>query len=73
MSYTLNEAVKAIGKGKTTIHRAIESGKVSASKLDSGACATAPSALRRVFQIETEQHTISYDTKPQLEHLASDW
>jgi len=55
MSYTLNEAAKAVGKSKTTIHRAIKSGKISASKLDSGAYAIDPSELHRVFQIGTEE------------------
>lgn len=49
MSYTLNEAAKAVGKSKTTIHRAIKSGKISASKLESGAYAIDPSELHRVF------------------------
>ena len=56
MSYTLNEAAKAVGKSKTTIHRAIKSGKISASKLDSGAYSIEPSELHRVFHIETEEH-----------------
>jgi hypothetical protein len=49
MSYTLNEAAKAAGKSKTTIHRALKSGKISARKLDSGAYAIDPSELHRVF------------------------
>lgn len=57
MSYTLNEAAKAVGKSKTTIHRAIKSGKISASKLDSGAYAIDPSELHRVFQVGTSERT----------------
>ena len=57
MSYTLNEAAKAVGKSKTTIHRAIKSGKISASKLDSGAYAIDPSELHRAFQVGTEERT----------------
>lgn len=49
MSYTLNEAAKATGKSKTTIHRALKSGKISASKLDNGAYAIEPAELHRVF------------------------
>ena len=49
MSYTLNEAAKATGKSKTTIHRALKSGKVSAAKTDSGAYAIEPAELHRVF------------------------
>ncbi|MFZ3584997.1 hypothetical protein ACOI1H_23060 [Loktanella sp. DJP18] len=49
MSYSLNDAAKATGKSKTTIHRALKSGKVSASKTDSGAYAIEPAELHRVF------------------------
>lgn len=61
MSYTLNEAAKAVGKSKTTIHRAIKSGKISASKLDSGAYAIDPSELHRAFQSGTPERTIRDD------------
>lgn len=49
MSYTLGDAAKAVGKSKTTIHRAIKSGKISASKLDDGSYSIDPSELHRVF------------------------
>jgi len=58
MSYTLNEAAKAVGKSKTTIHRAIKSGKISASKLENGVYAIDPSELHRVFQAGTAERTI---------------
>lgn len=63
MSYTLNEAAKAVGKSKTTIHRAIKLGKISASKLESGAYAIDPSELHRVFQVGTAERTIRNDTE----------
>lgn len=63
MSYTLNEAAKAVGKSKTTIHRAIKSGKISASKLDSGAYAIDPSELHRVFQNGTAERTKRNDVE----------
>lgn len=62
MNYTLNEAAKAVGKSKTTIHRAIKSGKISASKLESGAYAIDPSELHRVFQVGPVERTIRNDT-----------
>ncbi len=49
MSYTLGEAAKAVGKSKTTLHRAIKSGKISASKADDGSYAIEPSELHRLF------------------------
>jgi hypothetical protein len=49
MSYTLGDAAKAVGKSKTTLHRAIKSGLISAQKLDDGSYAIDPSELHRVF------------------------
>lgn len=49
MSYTLGEAAKAIGKSKTTLHRAIKSGRISANKADDGSYAIDPAELHRVF------------------------
>lgn len=49
MSYTLGEAAKAVGKSKTTLHRAIKSGKISASRADDGSYVIEPSELHRLF------------------------
>lgn len=49
MSYTLGDAAKAVGKSKTTLHRAIKSGKISAAKTDDGSYSIDPSELHRVF------------------------
>ncbi len=49
MSYTLGEAAKAVGKSKTTLHRAIKSGKISAHKTPDGFYSIEPSELHRVF------------------------
>jgi uncharacterized coiled-coil protein SlyX len=49
MQYTAGEAAKATGKNIATITRAIKSGKISASKDDSGAWRIDPSELHRVF------------------------
>lgn len=49
MSYTLGEAAKAVGKSKTTLHRAIKSGKISASKADDGSYVIEPSELHRLY------------------------
>lgn len=63
MKYSLSEAASATGKNKTTIQRAIKSGKISASKGDSGAYEIDPSELHRVFPVVTE--------KPPAQHLES--
>ena len=49
MSYTLGDAAKAVGKSKTTLHRAIKSGKISAIKSEDGSYSIDPSELHRVF------------------------
>jgi hypothetical protein len=49
MSYTLGEAAKASGKSKTTLHRAIKSGKISATKAEDGSYSIDPAELHRVF------------------------
>ena len=51
MSYTLGDAAKAVGKSKTTLHRAIKSGRISATKLEDGSYAIDPSELHRVFPV----------------------
>lgn len=49
MSYTLGEAAKAVGKSKTTLHRAIKSGVISAQKTLDGSYSIDPAELHRVF------------------------
>lgn len=49
MSYSLSDAAKATGKNRTTIQRAIKSGKISASKNGNGAYEIEPAELHRVF------------------------
>lgn len=50
MSYTLGEAAKATGRSKATIHRAIQSHKISATKNDAtGSWLIEPAELHRVF------------------------
>jgi hypothetical protein len=56
MKYSLSEAAKATGKNKTTIQRAIKSGKISASKGDSGAYEIDPSELHRIFPMCVAHH-----------------
>lgn len=49
MSYTLGDAARAVGKSKTTLHRAIKSGRISAIKAEDGSYSIEPSELHRVF------------------------
>ena len=67
MKYSLSEAAKATGKNKTTIQRAIKSGKISANKGDGGSYEIDPSELHRVFPPTVAQrdaqHMQSNDTQ----------
>jgi uncharacterized coiled-coil protein SlyX len=49
MQYTAGDAARATGKNIATITRAIKSGKISASKDETGAWRIEPSELHRVF------------------------
>jgi len=57
MQYTLGEAAKATGKSKTTLHRAIKSGKISATRQDDNSYSIDPSELHRVFPLVTLERT----------------
>lgn len=72
MSYTLNEAAKAAGKSKTTIHRALKSGRISAIKLDSGAYAIEPAELHRVFPAIPVERNEERSDRNDVEHLRND-
>ena len=49
MEYTLSKAAKETGKGKSTIHRAIKSGKLSAHRHDDGSYTIDAAELYRAF------------------------
>lgn len=59
MSYTLGTAAKATGKSKSTIQRAIQSGRMSATHQDDGSYKIDPAELERVF------HMVSRDSPEQ--------
>src|SRR5919206_569080 len=50
--YSLSAAAKATGKSKATIHRAIKTGKVSATRHEDGSYTIDPAELHRVFELE---------------------
>ena len=54
MAYSLGQAAKAAGISKTSLHRAIQKGRVSAAKNDNGAYEIEPSELHRVYPPVTE-------------------
>ena len=54
--FTLGEAAKEVGKSKTTLTRAISSGRMSGKRLDDGSYEIDPAELFRVFdRVETPE------------------
>lgn len=51
MVYTLGQAAKATGKGKSTILKAIKSGRISGQKNDTGDWEIDPAELHRVYSV----------------------
>lgn len=72
MSYTLNEAAKATGKSKTTIHRALKSGRVSATKTENGSYSIEPAELHRVFPPVPAERNAKRSIRNDEEHLRND-
>lgn len=52
MPYSLGEAARATGRNKTTISRAIQSGKLSATRNPDGSYTIDPAELARVFPFD---------------------
>jgi hypothetical protein len=65
MTYTLGEAAKATGNSKTTIHRAIKSGRVSATRKDDGSYDIDPAELHRVFPPKSSGNGFTNDNLEQ--------
>jgi hypothetical protein len=53
MGYSLGQAAKAAGRSKTTVHRAIAGGRLSASRTESGGWSIDPAELARVFPADS--------------------
>jgi ATPase subunit of ABC transporter with duplicated ATPase domains len=51
MVYTLGQAAKATGKGKSTILKAIKSGRISGRKNDTGDWEIDPAELHRIYSV----------------------
>lgn len=63
MELSLSAAAKATGKAKATIHRAVKSGKLSASRHEDGTYGIDPSELARVFPLVVSE-TAQGDATP---------
>ena len=52
---TLGQAARIAGKGKTTLTRAIQAGRLSATRRDDGGYLIDPSELSRVYDVTPER------------------
>lgn len=64
MAYTLGEAAKATGKSKATISKAIKTGRISASKNESGTFHIDPVELHRVYAPTVSDEREETPSKP---------
>jgi excisionase family DNA binding protein len=73
MLYTLGTAAKATGKSKSTIHRAIKNGRISATCDEAGVYRIDPSELHRIFQpvsqTSSAEPALTQDETPNETHL----
>lgn len=61
---SLSQAAKLTGKSKSTINRAIKTGKFSATRHDDGSYSIDPAELARVFEIEPPEGAKRRDAEP---------
>lgn len=59
---TLGQAARAAGVGKTTLARAIKSGRLSATRRDDGGYVIDPSELARVYNVTPETGAATVET-----------
>ena len=64
MKYTAGTAAKAVGKTKSTITKAIASGRISAIKNDIGAWEIDPAEMHRVFPPAPQETVSKSSTSP---------
>lgn len=61
---SLSQAAKLTGKSKSTINRAIKTGKLSAARHDDGSYSIEPSELSRAFSMELPEGSKRSDAQP---------
>lgn len=66
---SLTQAAKIAGKSKSTINRAIKSGKLSATRRDDGSYSIDGAELARVFQIGTPLDSKWISAAPPMEQV----
>lgn len=69
MGFTLGEASKETGKSKSTLSKAVKTGKISATKLDDGSFSIEPVELFRVFpRVNTATVEVEQSRTPDETH-----
>lgn len=61
---SLSQAAKLTGKSKSTINRAIKTGKLSATRHDDGSYSIDPAELSRAFNVEPPDSSKRSDAQP---------
>lgn len=61
---SLSQAAKLTGKSKSTINRAIKTGKISATRHDDGSYSIDPAELSRAFNLEPPNSSERPDADP---------
>ena len=61
---SLSQAAKLLGKSKSTINRAIKTGKISATRHDNGSYSIDPAELSRAFDMEPPEGAKRRDLEP---------
>lgn len=61
---SLSQAAKITGKSKSTINRAIKTGKISATRYDDGSYSIDTAELTRAFSVEPQGGAKRRDTEP---------
>lgn len=70
-TFSVGQAARLVGCGKTTITRAIKSGRISAERLDDGSYRIDGSELMRVYSIKAETLEQSHETVTAVHHATS--
>lgn len=69
LELSLSQAAKLTGKSKSTINRAIKTGKLSATRHDDGSYSIDPAELSRVFNLEPGKGAERRNAEPDGTHL----
>lgn len=69
LELSLSQAAKLAGKSKSTINRAIKTGKLSAIRHEDGSYSIDPAELSRAFSLEPQEGSKRSDAEPDTHRL----